>query len=79
MLGVNSTNKERTSNEGYVKKSISVKLIKVGEIRSGGLGKNRKINKRGDVYLSPESTAMKISMIINQMSVAVKMRKTINC
>jgi len=29
-LGVNSTNKERTSNEGYVKKSISVKLIKGG-------------------------------------------------
>ena len=41
---------------GVLKKFSFLKLINGGPItRSGGVGKNRKIDKLGGVYLSPES------------------------
>ena len=55
-MGVNSDNKERTCNEGFVYKSISLKLINGGPNKLRGLEKNQESNLWGDVDLASEST-----------------------
>ena len=45
-----------------VRKIVSfLKINKGGDNKVRGVGKNRKINKRGAVYLAPESTTKPIS------------------
>ena len=53
-MGVKVTNNEMKLNEGFVKRSISLKSINGGLNKVQGVGKKWKINKRGvDVYLAP--------------------------
>ena len=46
-LKIRHTNKERIGNGGFVKKSISLKLINGGPSKVQGVEKDRKIDKHG--------------------------------
>jgi len=55
-LGINSTNNEIKLNEGFVKKTISLKLINRDPNKVRGWTKIEKLkNRGGDIHLAPES------------------------